>query len=466
MTSGNLRETNPELRSLWNTKRNAPDGFESVTRYTKDKFWWICELGHEWEILPEVVARGARCPFCANIRVLPGFNDLITKNPEVLEFWNWGRNFDTKPESISPGTKKKFWWTCSKGHEWETLPSVLARGGRCPFCSNNKVLKGFNDLATTHPELALEWHPTLNLPTTPHDVIAGGHGKYWWQCSLQHAWLTAGKNRLKGQGCGVCSNRRVSGGVNDLATTHPDLATEWHPTKNLPLTPNDIFAGSPRKMWWQCSEGHEWMATSNSRTSGRRCPFCSNNRVLAGFNDLATTHPQIAAEWHPSRNAPITPIDVIAGTPKRIWWQCREGHEWIATGNKRYMKRGCPSCASFGFDSSQSGVLYFIESQALKARKIGIMNEDSGRLATFKKLGWDLILKKSHKQGAVIRDVETHIFRWIRKDLGLPQYLSKDDMGTHRGETETFSLDGVAKLEVAAKIEALFEEIEAKHKIQ
>jgi hypothetical protein len=262
------------------------------------------------------------------------------------------------------------------------------------------------------------------LPTTPKQVVAGSHTKFWWRCEHNHAWFTTSKNRLKGQGCGVCNNRRIDQGVNDLASTHPELAGEWHPTRNLPLTPNDIFAGSPKKYWWQCLLGHEWMATSSSRTTGKRCPFCSNNRVLTGFNDLATTHPSIAAEWHPTRNFPLTPLDVIAGTPKRIWWQCNAGHEWVATGNKRYMKRGCPSCASFGFDSSKPGVLYF-----------------------------------------VIRDVETNLLRWIRKDLGLPQYLTKEDMGTHRGETETFSMEGVRKSQVIAKIETYFTKISDNYRI-
>jgi hypothetical protein len=313
--------------------------------------------------------------------------------------------------------------------------------------------------------LAKEWHPAKNLPVTPKQVVAGSHTKFWWRCEHNHAWFTTGKNRLKGQGCGVCNNRRIDEGVNDLASTYPELASEWHPTRNLPLTPNDIFAGSPKKYWWQCLLGHEWMATSNSRTTGKRCPFCSNNRVLTGFNDLATTHPSIAAEWHPTRNFPLTPLDVIAGTPKRIWWQCNAGHEWVATGNKRYMKRGCPSCASFGFDSSKPGVLYFIESKSQRARKIGIMNQGSTRLSDFKELGWELIVEKFHDHGIVIRDVETNLLRWIRKDLGLPQYLTKEDMGTHRGETETFSIEGVRKSQVIAKIETYFAETSDKYRI-
>ncbi len=451
-----LSKTNPELGSLWNSKRNAPETLASINSHTRKKFWWICEKGHEWETLPAVLARGGRCPFCSNKKVLAGFNDMATTHPETLTFWHRTRNLPASVNSIVAGTHRKFWWICEKGHEWETLPAVLARGGRCPFCSNNKVLAGFNDMATTHPELAKEWHPTKNLPITPSDVIAGGHGKYWWICSLGHSWLTTGKNRLIPQGCGVCSNRQVHEGFNDLATTHPELAKEWHPTKNLPLTPKEISSGSPKKIWWTCEYDHEWLTTPNSRSSGRGCPFCSNNKVLAGFNDMATTHPELAKEWHPTKNLPLTPKDVIAGTPLRLWWKCDSGHEWPATGNKRYMSRGCPSCASFGFDSAKPGLLYLIENKTLLARKVGIMNIDSNRLKEFRELGWKVLFQRSESQGSIIRDVETQVLRWIRKDLQLPQCLTKEDMGTHRGETETFSIDGVQNHMVIEKIETIF----------
>ena len=35
-----------------------------------------------------------------------------------------------------------------------------------------------------------------------------------------------------------------------LAETHPDLAKEWHPTKNGNITPKMISAGNGKKVWW------------------------------------------------------------------------------------------------------------------------------------------------------------------------------------------------------------------------
>ena len=99
-------------------------------------------------------------------------------------------------------------------------------------------------------------------------------------------------NYKSGKDCAVCRGLRVHSGVNDLATLYPSLAKEWHPTKNGKLTPYNITHGSDKKVWWRCEYGHEWVTKVGHRTyMGSNCPYCSNQKVLKGYNDIATTHP-------------------------------------------------------------------------------------------------------------------------------------------------------------------------------
>ncbi|MER7683291.1 zinc-ribbon domain-containing protein, partial [Streptomyces sp. NPDC096934] len=71
-----------------------------------------------------------------------------------------------------------------------------------------------------------------------------------------------------------------------------------------------------------------------SRVNGRQCPICAGRKVLPGFNDLRTTHPAIASEWHSTKNTG-TPIDFSAGSDSRVWWRCRAGHEWeVSIGSR------------------------------------------------------------------------------------------------------------------------------------
>lgn len=111
-----------------------------------------------------------------------------------------------------------------------------------------------------------------------------------------------------------------------FALTHPNLATQWHPTLNGDLIPEMVTPGSGKKVWWLGECGHEWDAIIAGR-SGKRlgCPYCSGHRVLAGFNDLATINPEIVKFWHPTKNGDLTPEMVTVGSKNYAWWVCKMG---------------------------------------------------------------------------------------------------------------------------------------------
>ena len=216
-------------------------------------------------------------------------------------------------------------------------------GSGCPFCSGRKAVAGENDLATLYPDVAAEWS-SKNLPLQASQVKPKSNRRVWWQCVSGHEWQAVVSDRSNGKGCPYCSGRLVITGENDLATLRPEIAAEWS-SKNFPLYPDQVKAGSNRKVWWQCKEGHEWQATVNERTQGRGCPYCAGQRVIQGENDLATMYPTLAAEWS-QRNRPLEPNQVKPGSNRRVWWHCKKKeHEWQATVNSRVQGTGCPYCA-------------------------------------------------------------------------------------------------------------------------
>ena len=77
------------------------------------------------------------------------------------------------------------------------------------------------------------------------------------------------------------------------------------------------------------------------------CPYCSGRKVLAGYNDLATTHPDIAAMWHPRMNKRLKPTGVQAVSRKRVWWRGECGHVYqMAVSDRVRTKPGyCPYCS-------------------------------------------------------------------------------------------------------------------------
>ena len=211
-----------------------------------------------------------------------------------------------------------------------------------------KKRKWGEKLSVYAPKLAGEWHPTLNAPLTPDDVSYKNQKAVWWRCEKGHEWRAMIKYRtLRGDGCPHCTGKHRIKGKSDLATTHPALASEWHPTRNLPLTPDTVSYKSEKSVWWRCEKGHEWHAMIKHRTMRQdSCPYCSEKYVTAGKTDLATTHPELAAEWHPTKNTPLTPDIVSARSKKNVWWRCEKGHEWRSLIKHRSMRDyGCPYCS-------------------------------------------------------------------------------------------------------------------------
>jgi len=273
-------------------------------------------------------------------------NSLASKNPEFAKQWNYEKNSPLKPEMIMPLSNKKVWWKCSKGHEWQAVVCSRVSGGNgCPYCSGQKTLSGYNDIATTNPDIISEWHPTKNQNLLPTKVSAGSRKKVWWICSsCKQAYQAAIYHRTNGKGCPYCSSRRIEAGFNDLATSNPALVSEWHTSKNKDLFPTMISPHSGKIVWWKCSLGHEWEASVANRVAGRGCPFCSNKKILEGYNDLTTTSPHLILEWHPTKNKPLLPTMVSSGSHKNVWWKCEKGHEWKTAIYNRTNGNGCPYC--------------------------------------------------------------------------------------------------------------------------
>lgn len=208
--------------------------------------------------------------------------------PELLKDWHPTKNEGLIPEEIGAKSKRRVWWRCEIEHEWQAVIGDRTRGTTCPYCTNKKVWKGFNDLASQFPKIAVEFHPTKNEALTPDQVLAGSTKKVWWQCKLGHVWLASPSNRtmqVTQHNCPYCANTRVWPGYNDLTTTHPLLSREWHPTKNRPLTPQEVSFGSDKPVWWQCSREHLWKARVHARTGtkkreGTGCPVCAKETTI------------------------------------------------------------------------------------------------------------------------------------------------------------------------------------------
>lgn len=345
-----MEQDDRELLLQWHTTLNESETPKSVTHGSRKKIWWRCDLGHEWQAAVYTrTGRRSGCPYCAGKILLPGKNDFASQNPILAAQWHPTKNNEVKPDQVFAHTKKIVWWVCEKGHEWQARVDSRVEGAGCPVCTKREILQGENDLASTHPSLSTQWHPTKNGNLTPEKVVSGSMRKVWWQCDQGHEWCAVIAARaLQGNGCPTCAGKIAVPGETDLATAFPEIAEEWHPLRNGNTIPQQVTVFSNVKVWWICPLGHEYqMATAQRTYKGSGCPYCAGRKVLPGFNDLETREPVVAAQWHPTLNGTLTPKQVTAGSSKRVWWECPNGHVWKTTINSRARgkKHGCPVCA-------------------------------------------------------------------------------------------------------------------------
>ena len=296
----------------------------------------------------------------ASRKLIVGVNDLVTTHPHVAAQWADDLNEAIGPESVKAGTNAQYWWRCSThaDHVWLASPNARIRVLRgverisgCPVCASRQLLAGFNDLASVYPQLLPEWAWDLN-EKGPQECFANTSRKLWWRCrEAGHSWSATPANRVnQKQACPYCVGKRVIVGENDLQTLFPEIAAQWHPSKNEGRSPSMMAPQSHEVVWWQCpvKSAHVYDLSVSKRTGrGQGCGFCAGRRVLPGDNDLASLDPAKAARWHPTRNGGLLASDVTVGSDLRVWWQCQDdacGREWRAYV---YAPLRCPGCERF-----------------------------------------------------------------------------------------------------------------------
>ena len=220
---------------------------------------------------------------------------LTTLRPELIAEWHPLKNGLLKPLDVAPYSHKKCWWVCPQGHEYLAIVEHRTKGSGCPYCSNHKILSGFNDLATLRPDVLREWAWDLNTDVLPNLIAQQSSKVVWWRCEHGHEYKMKVAIKVgNGYGCPICSGKRVLEGYNDLASQRPDLAEQWDMDRNGLLTPQLVTCGSHKKVWWLCEREHSWsMPVRNRTTQNQGCPFCSGKKVWPGFNDFATRHPEL-----------------------------------------------------------------------------------------------------------------------------------------------------------------------------
>ena len=417
----NLMYGNSKLASEFHPTKNKNLTSDKISINSNKKIWWLGTCGHEWQAT--VYSRnsnGTGCPFCANQKLLKGFNDFETwcKNNnrnDLLEEWDYKNNI-LNPSDYILKSGKKVWWRCKNGHSFEQ--SIAYKIGSklsttCPYCSNQKLLKGFNDFETwcknnNRNDLLEEWDYKRN-EEMPYEIGTGKNKKIWWLCPFGHSYQAYPANRCGCQrsGCPICdkenhtsfpeqallyyikqqfpdtinSDRNEIGMELDIFIPSINVAIEydgvkWHEEinkdrkKNLLCLKKNINLIRIREHGLNAVEGCKCIFRKNNQSDLDLSITIKNLLNLLGKDNvnvnvekdatkiyssyivsrksksLIKMYPDIAREWHPTKNGALTAEMVAPVSNKKVWWLGICGHEYLMSISTRTNSNcGGPYCS-------------------------------------------------------------------------------------------------------------------------
>ena len=138
-----------------------------------------------------------------------------------------------------------------------------------------------------------EFLKELNAINSNIDVIdeyTTNNTKIKCKCKIDgNEWFAFPTNLLKGEGCPKCGRIKVS---KMFAKSHEDFVKQvMSLNKNIEIIGH--YKNNKTKIKCSCKiDGYEWDALPNHLLNGSGCPVCSNRMIIAGINDVATTHPK------------------------------------------------------------------------------------------------------------------------------------------------------------------------------
>lgn len=268
--------TNPELLVQWDYEKNDISPTK-VSKGSDTKRWWLCEEfkhSHSVSVASKTKPNPTRCTVCKGRQVLSGFNDLETKYPDVALEWDYTLN-ESKPSEITSRNHGLFWWKCKNHpHSYQATCNDKTKPSRpgCPYCFGNKVLVGFNDINTSHPQVA-----KIMLSPDPTTISRGYNGVGVFQCENEdHTYECLVRDKFThGIVCPICYGRRVLDGFNSLLDTDPYIKDEWDYELNT-NGPEKFSRGSNKTIWLKCMyKDHSYERKVHERTiSGLKCSGC------------------------------------------------------------------------------------------------------------------------------------------------------------------------------------------------
>ena len=314
-------DVHPELLSEYSPENTIDP--HKVYPSSKKAARWICDNDPQHQWIATFASRHAgfgSCPICRNRYVIPGVNSFADKFPELMEYWS-PRN-TKKPTDVLYNSREWYFWVCPNcSEEYGTTPlDFVNKDNTCPYCTNRRVLSGFNSLADKYPTISNTWSPDNNR--SPNTLLpTSGYLAKWIcpDCCNQYR----GRVRDMVQGtisCPFCEGTRIDPTRTSLKALYPSIAENW--SSNNITSSDRVSPTSRTRVKWVCPDCRQEYEDliCNQVNGDASCPYCNNRLPLPGFNTLQAKYPDVAKLWSPDNIR--TADQVLPSTTVRFRWEC------------------------------------------------------------------------------------------------------------------------------------------------
>lgn len=119
----------------WDYSKNKIDPKEVGYKSSK-KVWWICSNNHSYQQRISDKTKGCGCPYCAGNRTLFSLNDIYTKNPELIKYFQ--NMEDSKKYSKCSGKILELKCPVCNFNKKIKISTLYKQGFSCPKCGDGK----------------------------------------------------------------------------------------------------------------------------------------------------------------------------------------------------------------------------------------------------------------------------------------------------------------------------------------
>ena len=184
-----LADTDPDLAKEWSSGNS--DLPSEYMKSSTHRALWTCPTchGNYFYRICDRELDDDSCPYCRNLKVLPGFNSLPDLAPELVNEWS-SENPDLPSEYTRSSTHRAL-WTCPSCHGdyFYRICDREVDDDSCPYCCDKKILPGYNSFKVRHPEEMEEWDELANfLLVDPNYILSSYNKAVWWICSKGHKY--------------------------------------------------------------------------------------------------------------------------------------------------------------------------------------------------------------------------------------------------------------------------------------